>query len=101
MIERDARHLACRCFDWTSNSTPITTPGRKLINPTIPVIINSTLNTVIMGGVGLTGSVSPVIQNVGLKIRLIMANISNENANSMLGARSKKIARLDFDLTTV
>ena len=76
---------------------PATAPGSKLINPIAPVIRNTMLETVITTGVGLTGWVSPVIQNVGFKKRLISTNTINENAKSVTGIVNEKIASLRRD----
>jgi len=64
------------------------------MSPTPPVSRKNILRTVITNGVGLTGSVSPTIQNVGLKMRLITASITSEIKKSTLGTMSAAIASL-------
>jgi len=83
-----------------SKYTPVTKAGNKLSKPTPPIAINTLFKAVIYTGVGVTGSVSGVIQNVGLKIRLITSKIMKELTTRRPGITSKITASFvcDFEL---
>ena len=63
-----------------------------LSNPIAPEVRNTPFKAVIRNGVGFKGSVSGVIQNVGLKIRLIASRIMKEPTMTRPGVTSRIIA---------
>ena len=84
-----------------SKYTPVTKPGKKLSKPIALIVMNIPFKTVMINGVAVTGSVSGVIQNVGLKIRFTTINIMNEVMASKIGTVSKMIASFLCDFESV